>query len=279
MASLLDFQSLLSGVAVASLALIWMAEGGFPFFPPSKHRWRHAGKNLLFALVNGGLVAGVFAGLTAAVAAWAADNGYGLAHRLNWTGWLSTLLLLVLFDGWMYLWHRANHAVPLLWRFHRMHHSDTNVDVTTASRFHPGEIFLSSLARMVVVPLLGMSVAHLLLYELVLLPVVQFHHSNVALPERWDRWLRLIIVSPNMHRVHHSNWQPETDSNYSSVLSVWDRLFGSFRWRENTRTLAYGLEGWEGEKRHTVPSLLLTPFFSEDDSPNSVVASPDRQWT
>ncbi len=153
-------------------------------------------------------------------------------------------MALVLFDFWMYVWHRANHAVPLLWRFHRLHHGDSELDATTGLRFHPGEILLSGIARMLVVPLLGMSVWDLVLYESILLPVVVFHHSNVRLPRFLDYGLLALIVTPAMHRVHHSRWRPETDSNYASILPCWDVLLGTFRLRSDAHTIRPGLETW-----------------------------------
>jgi sterol desaturase/sphingolipid hydroxylase (fatty acid hydroxylase superfamily) len=160
----------------------------------------------------------------------------------------------------MYLWHRANHAIPFLWRFHRMHHSDPAVDVTTALRFHVGEITLSSTLRLAVIPLLGLRLGEVILYETLLLPVIAFHHSNVALPEKWDRRLRAVIVSPNMHRVHHSDWQPETDSNFSSIFSWWDRLGRSFRLRPDIRALRYGLRDFDGQEWQNLWGLLRTPL-------------------
>jgi len=201
-----------------------------------------------------------FAGATAAVTTWAEARRFGLLHWLSWPLAVKLALGVLLFDAWMYLWHRANHGIPFLWRFHRMHHSDPNVDVTTALRFHSGEIVLSSLLRLAVIPLLGLALWQVILYETLLLPVIAFHHSNVALPERWDRRLRWVIVSPNMHRVHHSDWQPETDSNFSSIFSWWDRLGRSFRLRRDVRVLRYGLREFDGEEWQRLRGLLLTPL-------------------
>ena len=162
----------------------------------------------------------------------------------------------------MYLWHRANHRILFLWRFHRMHHSDPQMDVTTALRFHTGELVFSSLLRFAVVPLLGMNLWQLIFYEILLLPIIQFHHSNVNLPESWDRCLRTIIVTPNIHRVHHSRWQPETDSNYSSIFSFWDRVFGSFRLRKDSHTIQYGLYTYDAQEWQTTWGMLKTPFLT-----------------
>jgi sterol desaturase/sphingolipid hydroxylase (fatty acid hydroxylase superfamily) len=179
---------------------------------------------------------------------------------LDWPAWAETVAALILFDLWMYLWHRANHQIRFLWRFHRMHHSDNQVDATTALRFHTGELILSSILRLAVVPLLGISLSQLILYETLLQPIIIFHHSNVALPEKIDRIFRALIVTPNMHRVHHSMVNQETNSNYSSIFSFWDRIGQSFRRRIDLLTLRYGLSDFPEETWQTVVGMLKTPL-------------------
>jgi sterol desaturase/sphingolipid hydroxylase (fatty acid hydroxylase superfamily) len=247
-------------VAVGVLALLWLLETWAPLFVDRPHRYRHAFRNLAVGAANMAVIGLAFAAATAAVADRAAAARFGLLHRLPATPWLELALGFLLFDAWMYLWHRANHRAPFLWRFHRMHHSDPAMDVTTALRFHFGEIAISSALRLAVVPLLGLAVWQVILYETILLPVIAFHHSNVALPERWDRLLRAVIVSPNMHRVHHSDWRPETDSNYASIFSWWDRLGGTFRRREDVKTLRYGLREFDGEEWQSLWGLMKTPL-------------------
>ena len=141
-----------------------------------------------------------------------------------------------------------------------MHHSDLQMDCTTALRFHTGEIFFSSILRLVVIPILGMDFSQWILYEACLRPVILFHHSNVALPEKFDRMFRALIVTPNMHRVHHSELRPETDSNFSSVLSFWDRLFRSFKQRKDPKTLRYGLPYLKDEKWQSFLGMIETPW-------------------
>ena len=141
-----------------------------------------------------------------------------------------------------------------------MHHADRELSASSGLRFHTGEIVLSSIARLAVLPLLGMTVAQVLVYEAVLLPVILFHHGNVGVPARADRWLRWLIVTPWMHWVHHSDYQPETDSNYSSVFSFWDRVFGSFRLVGDPRTLTLGLEEMERSDWATLPGMVAMPF-------------------
>ena len=141
-----------------------------------------------------------------------------------------------------------------------MHHTDDAVDTTTALRFHLGEMILSSITRLAVIPLLGIQLPHLVVYELILQPVILFHHSNIALPERLDRWMRLFVVSPNMHRVHHSDIPLETNSNYASIFSVWDRIWGSYGKREN-RTIHYGLKEFRDPVWQTLKGMLIQPVI------------------
>jgi sterol desaturase/sphingolipid hydroxylase (fatty acid hydroxylase superfamily) len=148
---------------------------------------------------------------------------------------------LVLLDCWMYFWHWANHVIPFLWRFHRTHHSDWHMNVTTATRFHLGEHVISTALKLGLIPLLGLEVWHLLVYDTLVIAVTQFHHADISMG-RWDHWLRLVVVTPDMHKVHHSDRYRETNSNYSTVLSIWDRLFGSFRKRDDPATIVFGLK-------------------------------------
>jgi sterol desaturase/sphingolipid hydroxylase (fatty acid hydroxylase superfamily) len=262
MANTDDWLRAQSWVAVGTLLVLWLLETWVPFLIDRPGRLRHAARNLVMGGLNLLVIGFGFSAVTAAVATWAAQAQFGFLNLWSGPLWIETPLALLLFDGWMYGWHRANHAVPFLWRFHRMHHSDPDLDVTTALRFHAGEIVVSSVLRLAVIPLLGLRLWQVILYETLLLPVIAFHHSNVALPERWDRRLRALIVSPNMHRVHHSDWQPETDSNFASIFSWWDRLAGTFRLRDDVRALHYGLREFRKPDWQSLGGLLKTPFVS-----------------
>lgn len=249
-------------ITIVSLALVFWFEGIFPLFEGRKRRFHHAWPNLAMGTVNGLATAILFSFLTIQIMVWGDKNSFGLLHRWNFHPWLNGLFAFLLFDLWMYLWHLANHKIPFLWLFHRTHHSDLELDSTSALRFHFGEILFSSLLRLLVIPLIGMSYLELLIYETVLQPVIIFHHSNIALPERIDRVLRAVIVTPNMHRVHHSQLREETDSNYSSIFSFWDRLIRSFRQRVDTRTLVYGLPYLQEKKWQSFAGMLQTPFIT-----------------
>lgn len=251
-----------SALVVLVVLLAW--EGFVPFFAHftgnTRERVRHGLKNLVLGVLNS-LLAGVgFAALWWKIAQWAQAHEFGLLNWLPLPVWLRLAGAVLVFDAWMYGWHRLNHRLPFLWRFHRTHHSDSKMDVTTANRFHIGEIALSSVLRVPVIALLGLQLWELALYELAMFTVVQLHHANIALPAWLDRGLRLVIVTPFMHKVHHSRWRPETDSNYSSLFSFWDRLFRTYRLRDDPRTIQLGLEEFDLPGQHTMLGLLATPF-------------------
>lgn len=259
----MEFAANKSTAALVALAVLWTLEGWIPFFHDFNERGKrypHARRNFALGAFNALVMGALFSMSAVWTSSKAQGAGMGLLPWLGLPAWAETLLAVLIFDAWMYLWHRLNHLVPILWRFHRVHHSDPRMDVTSGVRFHPGEIALSFLFRIPVVPLLGITVWQLALYETILLPVILFHHSNIAISGKADAVLRWIIVSPNMHRVHHSDWQPETDSNYASVFSWWDRIFRSYRWREDYHAIQYGLREFADPGWHTLKGILKTPL-------------------
>ena len=254
-----------AAAALIGLVLLLLLEGAHPFFElfrERRERGRHLIRNLVLGAVNSVLVAVVFAGLWVAAAEFGEARDLGLLRQLELPVWAHVLGAVLLLDLWTYTWHRMNHRIPFLWRFHRVHHSDAQMDVTTASRFHTGEIVLSSLLRIPLIVALGVTAWQLVLYETLMFAVVQFHHANVALPPRVEAIVNKVIVTPAMHKVHHSRWQPETDSNYSAFLSVWDRLFRSFRRREALHEVELGLAEFDDDSYQSVAGMLRTPLAS-----------------
>lgn len=256
---------------LAGLILLFAWESIQPFYGyfrgNMKTRGKHAVRNLALGALNSALVAVVFVGLWFAASVWADEYRFGM---MNWLQdaiglpvWAHAVGAVLLFDAWSYAWHRMNHEIPFFWRFHRVHHSDPNMDVTTANRFHFGEIFFSSLFRIPLIAVLGIYLWELVLYETMMFAVVQFHHSNVDIPPKADRMLRAVIVSQNMHRVHHSRWQPETDSNYSSFFSFWDRLARTFRLNPRPEDIELGLKEFDREEDQTVGGMLKTPIAKQ----------------
>jgi sterol desaturase/sphingolipid hydroxylase (fatty acid hydroxylase superfamily) len=154
---------------------------------------------------------------------------------------IAGILSLLILDLYMYFWHRSMHQLPLAWRFHQLHHTDRSMNVSTAYRFHPIEIISSSIPKLLLIWLLGISSDFVLIYELVFTVVVALHHSNLAIPGLIDRVLALVIVTPNLHRIHHSQVVTETNANYGSVLSWWDRIFRTNNDRPDVINIQLGL--------------------------------------
>lgn len=226
--------------AALSGGALWWLEGVMPFFQNREGRLKHALPNLAIAALNAALSSGLMAGSLAALAHvqpyWQGLKAIGASEPIT------AALMVVCYDFWMYLWHRLNHQVPFFWRFHRFHHADAAMDVTTGFRFHPLEIALSEAMRLPVLALLGMGAAEILLYNLLSFPVILLHHSNVALPDPLEKFLAYLIPTPNLHRTHHSIKKAEADTNYGSLLSLWDRLFGTLLRHANPAALRLGVE-------------------------------------
>jgi len=199
-----------------------------------------------------------------AAAELAARNGWGLLNA--WSGgpaWIKVVLAVIVLDFAIYLQHVASHLVPVLWRFHRMHHADVDFDVTTALRFHPVEIALSALYKACWVLVLGPSAVAVVLFEVLLNACAMFNHANVALPGPLDRVLRLLIVTPDMHRVHHSVRPEEHNRNYGFNLSIWDRMLGTYRNqpRGGHTAMTIGLNDYQSPAPTRICWSLWLPFL------------------
>jgi sterol desaturase/sphingolipid hydroxylase (fatty acid hydroxylase superfamily) len=244
----------------AALVALYVAERRRPLRArkePGPHR---IGRNLLI---------GVLAGATTAVSEWpvvapvqrlAARRRLGLIRRLGLPRPLRLVLGFLLLDYTLYLWHRLNHHVPFLWRFHAVHHIDLDLDSTTGLRFHFGELSLAALFRAAQVLLLGVDGETLRLWQQMLVVSVIFHHSNLELPIEIERRLLPFIVTPRMHGIHHSTRSRDTDSNYSSLLSWWDRLHSSLRLNVPQASVTIGVPGFSRPEDVTLTASLALPF-------------------
>ncbi|WP_372972880.1 sterol desaturase family protein [Marinobacter sp.] len=218
--------------------------------------------NLMIVVLDTLAVRVLFPVAAVGAALMASENGWGLLNLLALPGWLSVMLAVLVLDAAIYFQHRVFHAVPWLWRLHRMHHADLEFDVTTALRFHPVEIVLSMVIKMVVVVLLGAPVLAVVIFEVLLNATAMFNHGNVRLPLWLDRWLRLIVVTPDMHRVHHSVIRRETDSNFGFNLPWWDRLFGTYRDQPEKGHLdmTIGIEDFRTRRDLRLDQMLIQPL-------------------
>ena len=262
----LDITKHRTPVIVGWLVFLLVWESAAPFFgffhSRTRVRFWHGLKNMLVGLASAIIPALGFVSLLAWLSQWAEAHRCGLLNLTPLPIWLHAVGALLLLDVWTYGWHRANHRMPFLWRFHRVHHADAQMDVTTASRFHIGEIAMSSALRIPLVLLVGFKMWELAGFETLMLLVVQFHHANIGLPAGLDRFLRVLIVTPAMHKVHHSELQPETDSNYTALFSVWDRIFRSFKLRTDPAAIQFGLREFSEPSDQTFVGMMKMPFGS-----------------
>ncbi|MGI9406466.1 MAG: sterol desaturase family protein [Hyphomicrobiaceae bacterium] len=210
------------------------------------------------------LLAVPLAALAAAI--YAESRGWGLFNLIALPDWIELIAAVVILDFGIYLQHVASHKIPILWRLHKVHHSDVDFDVTTAIRFHPVEIALSMLYKIVLVFLLGPSAIAVVSFEIVLNGCAMFNHANVALPRWLDAILRQILVTPDMHRVHHSVIRQETDSNYGFNLSFWDRIFGTYKAQpeKGHSGMTIGLPQYQDPRPTGFVWSVLLPFRSKD---------------
>ena len=191
----------------------------------------------------------------------AGQNGWGLLNWLEWPTWVEIIITILFLDFAIWAQHLITHKIPLLWRLHRVHHSDRDIDVTTAIRFHPFEIALSMLLKIGLVYLLGPPAIGVILFEIILNGTAMFNHANIALPQWLDRIVRVILVTPDMHRVHHSTLRHEHDSNYGFSLSIWDRMFRTYvaQPEKGHDGMTIGLR-WQDDKPSKLGWSLRLPF-------------------
>jgi sterol desaturase/sphingolipid hydroxylase (fatty acid hydroxylase superfamily) len=231
---------------------------------PLRHRTRTLIYRLLVNLGTAALAFAVAAGIVRPVglslAAWSSTKSFGLLHLVALPAAVQFGLAFLLMDLTFYYWHRANHKFPVLWRFHNVHHIDPDLDVSTALRFHPGEVLLSAGFRVLQVSLIGLPPLTYMIYEGVFQASTLFHHSNVRLPLRLERLLNLVLVTPRMHGIHHSVVEGETNSNYSTVFSWWDRLHRSVCLDIPQAALVIGVPAYHEPLDNAWWHVLALPF-------------------
>src|SRR3990172_3380041 len=227
---------------------------------PRRGRWLH---NLALVVLNSLILRLLFPLAAVGFALLAAERGWGLLNAFGVPFWGAFALSVIALDFAIYLQHVMFHAVPLLWRLHRVHHADADIDVTTGARFHPIEILLSMLIKFAAIALLGAPAAAVLVFEVLLNATAMFNHANLRLRAPVDRWLRWILVTPEMHRIHHSMEPVETNSNFGFNLPWWDRLCGTYRERARLpqESMAIGVKGLTGSDQAVkFTGLLALPF-------------------
>jgi len=230
---------------------------------PRLLRWAN---NLGIVVLDTILVRLIFPIAAVGLALITAERGWGLLNVFGTPAWLAFVVSLLALDLAIYLQHVMFHAVPAFWRLHRMHHADLEFDVTTGLRFHPIEILLSTGTKLAVIASLGPPAVAVLVFEVLLNATAMFNHSNIRLPLGLDRALRWIVVTPDMHRVHHSIHPNETNSNFGFNLPWWDRLLGTYRAqpREGHEGMTIGIEQFRDPRELRMDRMLLQPFRDDD---------------
>lgn len=246
-------------ILMTGMIFFWLVEGYYPLFAFSFKRYRHAGVNLVFLACT--LVLNVIFGFTTVkFSGWVEDHHFGLLYLVAMPGWVNLMLAIFLLDFFgQYLPHILMHKVKWMWKFHLVHHSDTKVDVTTGTRHHPGEWLFREFFTIVGIVVLGIPIAYYFLYRSLAGFFTHFNHANIRIPKFLDKAISLVFVSPDMHKAHHHYQRPLTDTNFSNIFSLWDRIFGTFVY-EDPKNLKYGLDVLEGRDDENIAHQFRLPF-------------------
>lgn len=242
--------------------VLFLLEGKWQLRKRVQSRWKRFLINLIVSLPAFTLLRLLFIPAIVWLAAQNQSRQFGVAYWLEAPALVKATVSFLLIDYSNYLWHILLHKLPVLWRFHLVHHTDLDLDITTAFRFHFGEIIGSVLFRGAAILVIGTSPAMVLIYEIVFEAATQFHHSNLKLPLRVEKLISYVVVTPRMHGIHHSMVKKETDSNYSVIFSFWDRMLGTMRLNVHQREIVTGVPSYADERELTIGKLLKLPFAS-----------------
>lgn len=241
------------------LTIFWVLEGYYKLVFSKYNKWRHARTNfILLAFVM--LINVVFGIATVSIFLWLGNSNFGILHLINAPIWLELLLSIMVLDLIaQYFVHFLLHKVKWMWRLHIVHHSDKNVDVTTGTRHHPFDFIIRETFALIAVIVMGMPIAFYLFYRILSVLFTYWTHANISLPKKLDKALSFIFVTPNMHKFHHHYQMPWTDKNYGNMLSIWDRIFGTFVY-DDTSKIKYGLDILDHTNDENILVQLKLPF-------------------
>lgn len=254
------FDSYGAPVLIALFALLFLLESKFQLRKRVQRRWKRIVINFIVSIPAFALLRILFIPAMVWLATQNQNWQFGLNYLLGLPSWINTIVAFIVLDYSNYIWHILLHKLPLLWRFHLVHHTDLDLDISTAFRFHFGEMIGSVLFRGTAIILIGASPLMVLIYEIVFEAATQFHHSNTKIPFRLEKALNYLIVTPRMHGIHHSMVRKETDSNYSIIFSFWDRIHKTVQLNIYQHEIVIGVPHYTDEKELTIGNLLKMPF-------------------
>ena len=246
-------------ILAGGITLFWLIEGAIPLFGFRYNKWKHASINIFFTITTV-VINFAFALLIVKSSDWAVSNKFGLLQLVEmpvWVFMIAGMMLLDLVGAWFI--HFIEHKIKWMWKFHMVHHADTHVDTTTANRHHPGESVFRAVFTTIGVLACGAPMWLVMMYQSMSAVLSQFNHANIRLPIWLDKAISWVIVSPDMHKVHHHYVRPQTDSNYGNIFSIWDRLFGTFNYTP-VEQLRYGLDVLEDSTDENLAYQLKIPF-------------------
>jgi sterol desaturase/sphingolipid hydroxylase (fatty acid hydroxylase superfamily) len=253
-----------AALSLGTFAVLFLLERRRPLRPQVESKEVNTARNLAIASATGLALRLFEKPVTDRLTRFVEKKRFGLVKALRLPPVLETLLAVVLLDYTLYFWHVLTHKLPFLWRFHRIHHADLDLTASTAVRFHFAEMTVSVLFRAGQVLLIGVSPQALKIWQTALMMSVFFHHSNVRLPKRFEKRLQMFIITPRLHGIHHSDRQSERDANWSSGLTCWDFLHGTFRDDIRQDEITIGLKEFDSEEKVTLKRMLNEPFAARD---------------
>lgn len=246
-------------VLIVMLILMYCIENMLPYLSPPANKKKHYRRNFIISLISF-LINAVLGTLVVMVVELTAANHWGLLNHLQLPLPVQLLAGILLFDLGSYLTHNLQHKIPFFWRFHRIHHSDNHLNVSSSLRFHPVDVIVSQcIYQCIGVILIGMPITAFVIYGSIAIPLLILQHSNVRFPRRFERFASLVFATPGWHKIHHSSEQEQTDSHYGDVFTFWDRIFGTWG-KKQPHEIEYGLKEFNRDEHHRVGHLMVSPF-------------------
>jgi sterol desaturase/sphingolipid hydroxylase (fatty acid hydroxylase superfamily) len=244
---------------VGCLSVFWILEGIYPLKKHQYNKWKHAKPNLIL-LLSTMMINVVFGFITVGVFLWIETSNFGLLNMVNWPVWIEIILAIMILDFTsQYVVHVLLHKIPFMWRFHTVHHSDTHVDVTSGTRHHPIDFIFRETFALIGVVIAGLPVSYYLIYRILTVLFTYFSHADIQLPLWLDKAISYVFISPNTHKFHHHHEMPWTDTNFGNIFSFWDRIFGTFMYK-NTEDIVYGIDILDAKKSEDILYQLKAPF-------------------